>query len=475
MLQCPANVTDIPPHLVERSADPIGTAPSSSKAPHRALTRLGLAAVVVSCGVLTYLSTDIAPDLGTTLAAKYSAGTRPFTTFVVLGFVAINLGVTGALAAVTGARRLSLAHASTRTGFLVMWAGADVLVLGLLSGDLVQGHSDVIVEWADAAPVIAYGLVALGVALIRTGWKYDVLGATDAVAADTRPPVVYLRSFQDDVRTPVGGLLGASLKMASWFFPISFEQELAAIMNRVGPFVAVGRPGERLPELGANRFYFADDEWRARVSELVAGARLTVILCGPTPNLWWEIDHVFASAPPRRVVVIIPERGARTRLVEQQLEERLGHPGSLRIDAPPRPRLGWLFGSEHLLGKAVCFSDDWIPTVYPIRTIRSLKQVPASLTRPFSLYAAPLQITFEQLFTRIDLRWRPPGPNRVMAIVMAVTFGWLGGHLFYLGDRRRALRYLTFFWTMVPLFLSLRDAAHLVLTDRDEFEQTYGG
>jgi TM2 domain-containing membrane protein YozV len=92
--------------------------------------------------------------------------------------------------------------------------------------------------------------------------------------------------------------------------------------------------------------------------------------------------------------------------------------------------------------------------------------IPKVLARPFSLYAAPLETTFEQLFARIDLPWRPAGPSRVMAIALAITFGWLGGHLFYLGDRRRGLRYLLFCWTLIPLLLSLRDAARFALMDR---------
>jgi TM2 domain-containing membrane protein YozV len=452
---------------------PVGDAPAPPHQEPQVLKRLGLAAVLVSSGVLTYLSRDIGPDLGTTLATKYAAGTSALAMFVALGVVAISLGVGGVLAIVTGARGLSLAHVSTRKGFLVMWAGANALVLGLLSGNLVQGRDDVFVEWADVPALIAYGLVAGGVVLVRTGWKYDVIGANEALAADTRPPIVYLRSFQDDVRSPVGGFVGVLLKMASWFFPVGFEQELATIMNRVGPFVAVGRPGERLPELGANRFYFRDDEWKARVADLIARARLTVILCGPTPNLWWEIDHVFASVPPRRVVLLIPERGERTRLVEQQLEKRLRCAGALQAGAPSRSFVAWLFGRNQTLGKAVCFADHWTPTVYAIRQVRNLQSVPKILARPFSLYAAPLETAFQQVFAELDIPWQPPGPSRLMAIILALTFGWLGGHLFYLGDRRRALRYLMFFWTMVPIFLSLRDAARLVLIDRREFDRMY--
>ena len=454
------------------------TSPTSIAVPAAAETRtlkaVGLAGILAACGLLAYLSADIGDDLGAALIAKYAAGSRPFVTFVALGFVGINLAVAGALAAVTGTRRLSLAHPTTRKGFVVMWLGADALVLGLILGTMERGRNDVIVEWADLQVVVAYAAVALGMVLLRTGWKFDVQRAVEVVATDLRPPVVYLRSFQDDVRSPVRGPAGAFLRLASWFMPTSFEQELAVIMNQIGPFLAVGRPGERLPELGANRFYFANDEWQSRVAGLVGYARLTVILCGPTPNLWWEIDHVFASASPRRVVLIIPERGEPTRVVERQLEERLRCPGALQDHNVKRGFIPWLLGWNQTFAKVVCFPDAWTPEVYPLQQLRNVRMLSKILRRPFSVYAAPLQITFEQVFARIDLPWRPPGPNRMVAIVLAVILGWGGAHLFYLGDRRRGLRYLMFFWTMVPIVLSLRDAVRLVLMDRGQFEQNWG-
>ena len=205
-----------------------------------------------------------------------------------VGAVAINLFIAGALAIVTDARKLSLSNPRTRKGVAIMWVGAEALVLGLIAGQSPSGRNDVLVEWIDATGPLAFALIALGILLVRTGWKHDVRGARDVLATDTRPPVIYLRSFQDDVRSPIGGGFGLWLKVLTWFQPISFEQELAAIMNRLGPFVAVGRPGEKLPELGANRFYFRDDEWQTRVAELVQRARLTVILYGGTANLWWE-------------------------------------------------------------------------------------------------------------------------------------------------------------------------------------------
>ena len=440
-----------------------------------ALKKGGLAAFVVCAGLFFYLSTDIPRDLWTTLQAKYASGAWPLAIFVATGFVAINLAVGGALAIITGVRGLSLSDKSTRKGLFVMWAGAISMTLGLLSGNAFEGRDDVFIEWGDLFGALAYVLVAVGVLLVRTGWKYDVRRAADVVATDARPPVVYLRSFQDDVKSPVGGAFGVWLKVLMWFLPVSFEQELATIMNRVGPFVAVGRPGERLPELGANRFYFTDDEWRSRVSELVQRARLTVILCGPTDNLWWEIDHVLASVSPRHVVLLIPDRGKHHRETETRLEQRLGIPGALQIDdTDPRSTLAkLLFGRNRMLGKVVYFGDDWSPRVQPIRPRRELRQALKAMMRPYSLFAGPLESAFEPVFTQLGLPWTRPAPSRVVAICLAVTLGTFGAHHFYLRDRRRGVKYLAFCWTMVPTFLALRDAARLVLIDREEFDKAY--
>jgi len=440
-----------------------------------ALKRGGLVALVLCAGLSSYLSSDIPGDLVSALQAKSANGAWPLAIFVTIGLVAINLAIGGTLAIIIGMRGLSLAHPSTRKGLFVMWMGALVLVAGLISGNAFEGRDDVIVEWGDLFAVVAYVFVALGLLLVRTGWKYDVRRAADVVAADTRPPVLYLRSFQDDVRSPVGGAFGVWLKVMMWFFPLSFEQELAAIMNRIGPFVAVGRPGERLPELGANRYYFSNDEWRVRVSELVQRARLTVILCGSTGNLWWEIDHVLASVSPRHVVLLVPERGTRHRDAEARLEERLGVPGALRIDEADRRSMvaKLVFGRNRTLGKVVFFGDDWTPRVQPIRTWRGLRESLNALTRPFSLFAGPLETAFEPVFTQLGLTWKRAAPSRVVAICLAVTVGVFGAHHFYLRDRQKGLRYLAFFWTLVPIFLALRDAARLVMIDREEFEKGF--
>ena len=55
------------------------------------------------------------------------------------------------------------------------------------------------------------------------------------------------------------------------------EEQLAEAMKDVGPFVAIGRPGEALPELGAGRPYASHAEWQDQVGQLISKAQLVVL------------------------------------------------------------------------------------------------------------------------------------------------------------------------------------------------------
>jgi TM2 domain-containing membrane protein YozV len=63
--------------------------------------------------------------------------------------------------------------------------------------------------------------------------------------------------------------------------------------------------------------------------------------------------------------------------------------------------------------------------------------------------------------------------NREKALKLALTLGWLGGHRFYTGQTLSGLAYLAFFWTLIPVFLSLIDAAFLARMSDDDFADEY--
>ena len=83
----------------------------------------------------------------------------------------------------------------------------------------------------------------------------------------------------------------------------SAEQELTRTLKRVGPTVAIGRPGEHLPGLGAARFYCSDDRWKQKVADVAADAQLIVWATGVTEGLRWEISHLVERTPPEKLIL----------------------------------------------------------------------------------------------------------------------------------------------------------------------------
>jgi hypothetical protein len=140
-------------------------------------------------------------------------------------------------------------------------------------------------------------LTALGVPLIDRGRRLRTRLAREVLEGDPRPPIVYLRSFKDDRasnRHPGSGQLLVTL-----------EEQLAIAARPYGPFLAIGRPGEELPELGASRLYYHDDEWQSKVEVLLKYARAIFLVAGETPGLRWELHTICRSFDPQRMFVFL--------------------------------------------------------------------------------------------------------------------------------------------------------------------------
>lgn len=65
------------------------------------------------------------------------------------------------------------------------------------------------------------------------------------------------------------------------------------------------------------------------------------------------------------------------------------------------------------------------------------------------------------------------GKKRSVAVILALTLGWCGGHKFYLGDRVIGWIYFLCFFTLVPFLLSLYEALILSQMSLITFNMTY--
>jgi hypothetical protein len=133
--------------------------------------------------------------------------------------------------------------------------------------------------------------------LHQHGERHLAPSADDVMTNDPRPPILYLRSFEDENIDPFGLVSGA-------------EGTLARVMEEVGPFVAVGRPGDQLPPLGASRSYRRDTDWQSYVLSLLDRAALVILLAGRTQGLAWELRQCAQRITPEKLVVLVPNRRA---------------------------------------------------------------------------------------------------------------------------------------------------------------------
>jgi hypothetical protein len=73
--------------------------------------------------------------------------------------------------------------------------------------------------------------------------------------------------------------------------------------------IAIGRPGESLPPLGAARLWVSNDEWQARVMELLGKCQRVVMIMGEIegkPGLTWEFQRLLEFGSPEKVVFVVP-------------------------------------------------------------------------------------------------------------------------------------------------------------------------
>lgn len=211
-----------------------------------------------------------------------------------------------------------------------------------------------------------------------------------ALRADPRRPVLYLRSFLVD------DLLARTGETAMDYFRTE-EERLARAFARIGPLVAIGRPGEPLPPAGASRVYVGDD-WRETVRELLDRSQLVLIGAGRGEGLRWELDQVRATVDPRRVVVLLPFGNWEYDNFRSDVADLFPHP---LPDLAPLPD-----ADDHTVRAALHFREDWTAEPVRLSTDRATSLEMALLQQLAPVFAhlddtrAPTRLQRQR-----DLRW----------------------------------------------------------------------
>jgi hypothetical protein len=184
----------------------------------------------------------------------------------------------------------------------------------------------------------------VGVLLHRRGERFLQQPADDALLYDKRRPILYLRSFSDDFASQPFTRFTALYNQR--------VEETLVLLNCLGPFIAIGRPSETLPLMGANRYYVNDSEWKTKVMELMSGCRMTIILARTsTQGLGWEIQQALMLLSPERLVFYFPHEAGKLK------QER--HYQAFKVSA--ERYFPTKFPDSISSGGFFRFHDNWIP------------------------------------------------------------------------------------------------------------------
>lgn len=191
--------------------------------------------------------------------------------------------------------------------------------------------------------------------LLARGKRYRAHGADDVLARDPRRPVLYLRSFGADGKAAEKVGRPLSIKGIDLTVPQTEEEQIASVVQRVGPLVAIGRPDENVPLLGAARMYVADDAWQGKVLDMMQRSSLVLMRAGRTEGFWWEVETAVRLVQPERLLWLVPFSGENYQTFAVRANTLLPKP--LPLDP------GKLQNKIGSFTSWIWFSDDWTPHV----------------------------------------------------------------------------------------------------------------
>jgi hypothetical protein len=140
----------------------------------------------------------------------------------------------------------------------------------------------------------------LGFFLLVRARRYFQIDADALLAVDRRPPILFLRSFDDDEKQRFG-------RSDKAFLDFSLETRLSNHFSRFGPFVAIGSPKETVPQLGAARVLLSDEDWQPRVLAWMREAGLIIMYSGKTHWVNWELRQIIENDCATRLILMFPE------------------------------------------------------------------------------------------------------------------------------------------------------------------------
>ena len=240
------------------------------------------------------------------------------------------------------------------------------------------------------ALVVSWSLLVFGARSLNAGRRRFKRLHDEGAPPDPRRPILYLRSFEAD-RTAgrafsekglfnVFKFLSYPFLMQLLIFRIETPEEQALRpFNEIGPVIAIGQPGEKLPHLGARRLYVKNQQWRPVVSKLMREARLVVVRAGTSDGVLWELQEATDTLRPETVLILVQQNGRRYARFRRAALKSLPHPLPQGVPwgaTEPKEGAKWwpVKGLIH-------FDDCWTPKFEPFTKLNTAASIRELIVR----------------------------------------------------------------------------------------------
>jgi len=135
--------------------------------------------------------------------------------------------------------------------------------------------------------------------------RTKLVSVEELLEKDHRPPVLFLRSFETEskrVQIPFRNFFSSTFRnMIGYTFDEYLERD---ITKKIGPFIALGRPGDYLPMPGAARSYVHDENWQETIANYCEKASAIIFLESLTEGAKWELEHIRSRIGYKKLVVV---------------------------------------------------------------------------------------------------------------------------------------------------------------------------